>query len=104
MRMRLRSEGSTPTEMTRAPKKPRDSSERGTYKEALTNIKIAIFRETYPEYTITDDDRNCILKYWKGVTWDSNRRTTAPKVLQTGGPCTFTYAQTNSLVMAHQSC
>jgi hypothetical protein len=35
--------------MVRAPKRPSDSSGPGTYKDALTNIKTAIFRETYPE-------------------------------------------------------
>jgi hypothetical protein len=44
-----RSEGSTPTETVGAPKRPRDSKGPGTYKEALTNIMVAIFRETYPE-------------------------------------------------------
>jgi hypothetical protein len=59
---RPRSEGSTPTETARSPKKkPRDSSGSGTYKETLTNIKIAIFRETYPEDKLTEDDQNCIL-------------------------------------------
>jgi hypothetical protein len=43
---RPRSEGSTPTETARNPKRPRDLSGPGTYKEALTNIKIAIFKET----------------------------------------------------------
>jgi hypothetical protein len=43
---RSRSEGNTPTEMARAPKRPRDSSGPRTYKEALTNIKIAVFRDT----------------------------------------------------------
>jgi hypothetical protein len=46
---RPRSEGSTPTETANAPKRPRDSKGPDTYKEALTNIKIAIFREIYPE-------------------------------------------------------
>jgi hypothetical protein len=36
-------EGHTPPEMVRAQKGP------GNYREALTNFKIAIFRETYPE-------------------------------------------------------
>jgi hypothetical protein len=34
----------------------------GTYKEALTNFKIAIFRETFPEDRITKDDRDSILE------------------------------------------
>jgi hypothetical protein len=59
---RPRSEGSTPTETARAPKRPRDSKGPGTYKEALTNIKIAIFRETYPEDKLTEDDQNSILE------------------------------------------
>jgi hypothetical protein len=42
-------------------KRPRDDKGPGTYKEALTNFKIAIFRETYPEDKITEEDRNSIL-------------------------------------------
>jgi hypothetical protein len=34
----------------------------GTYKEALTNIKIAIFRKTYPEDKLTEDEQNCVLE------------------------------------------
>jgi hypothetical protein len=34
----------------------------GTYKEAPTNIKIAIFRETYPEDKLNEDDQNYILE------------------------------------------
>jgi hypothetical protein len=55
-------EGSTPTETTRTPKRPRDSKGPETYKEALTNIKIAVFRETYPEDKLTEDDQNSILE------------------------------------------
>jgi hypothetical protein len=35
--------------MARDPKRPSDLSGPGTYKEVLTNIKIAIFKESYPE-------------------------------------------------------
>jgi hypothetical protein len=52
---RPRSEGSTPIEMARPPKRPRDSSGPGYYKEALTNIKIAIFKETYSEDKLRED-------------------------------------------------
>jgi hypothetical protein len=34
----------------------------GTYKEALTNIKIAIFKETYREDKLNEDDQNYILE------------------------------------------
>jgi hypothetical protein len=40
-----RSEGGTPTETATPPKRPRDSNGPGTYKEPLTNIKLAIFKE-----------------------------------------------------------
>jgi hypothetical protein len=43
-------------------KKPRDSRGPGTYKEVLTNIKIAIFKEAYPEDKLTEDDLNNILE------------------------------------------
>jgi hypothetical protein len=63
---RPRLEGSTPTEMARAPKRPRDSSGPGTYKEVLINIKIAIFRETYPEDKVTKLTRTVFWKNWEG--------------------------------------
>jgi hypothetical protein len=59
---RPRSEGSTHTETARPPKRPRDSSGPGYYKEALTNIKIAIFKETYPEDKLTEHDQESILE------------------------------------------
>jgi hypothetical protein len=59
---RPRSEGSTPTETVRPPKRPRDSRGPGTYREALTNIKIAIFKENYPDDKLTKDDRERILE------------------------------------------
>jgi hypothetical protein len=34
----------------------------GTYKEALTSFKVAIFRETYSEDKITEEDRDSILE------------------------------------------
>jgi hypothetical protein len=54
------SEGSTPTKTTRTPKRKGP----GTYVEALTNIKIAIFKKTYPEDKLIEDDQNSILKHW----------------------------------------
>jgi hypothetical protein len=41
---------------------PRDSKVPGTNKEALTNIKIAILRETYPEDKLNEDDQNSIFE------------------------------------------
>jgi hypothetical protein len=54
-------EGNTPTEMVRAPKRPRDDKVPGTYKEALTSFRIPIFRETYPEDKIMEEDQDSIL-------------------------------------------
>jgi hypothetical protein len=53
---RQRSEGSTSVEEIRPPERPKDSSRPGTYKEALTNIQIGIFKEYYPENKMTEDD------------------------------------------------
>jgi hypothetical protein len=64
---RLRSEGSTPTETAKPPKRPRDSSGPGNYKEVLTNIKIAIFRGTYPEDKGTEHDQDSILEELRRV-------------------------------------
>jgi hypothetical protein len=50
---RPRLEGSNTMETARPPKRP---------KEALTNIKIAIFKETYPEDKLIEDDQNSILQ------------------------------------------
>jgi hypothetical protein len=41
---------------------PRDSKGPGTYKEALASTKVAIFRETYPEDKLREDDQNSILE------------------------------------------
>jgi hypothetical protein len=43
-------------------KRPELQKGPGTYKEALTNIKIAIFMETYPEDKLNEDDQNYILE------------------------------------------
>jgi hypothetical protein len=59
---RLRSDGSTPTETARPPKRPRDSSGPGNYKVALTNIKIAIFKGTYHEDKLTEHNQDSILE------------------------------------------
>jgi hypothetical protein len=57
-----RSEGCTPTESVRPPKRPRDWKGPGNYKEALTNIKVAIFKDTFPEDKVTENDQDCILE------------------------------------------
>jgi hypothetical protein len=59
---RLRLEGSMPTETARLPKRLRDSRGPRTYKEAPTNIKIAAFKEAYPEDKLTEDNVNNILQ------------------------------------------
>jgi hypothetical protein len=59
---RPRLEGGTPTGMIRTPKRPRDLKGPGTYTEALTNMKIAIFKETYREEKLTEDDQDSILE------------------------------------------
>jgi hypothetical protein len=43
-------------------KRPEIQKGPGTYKEALTNIKIAIFNETYPEDKLHEDDHKYILE------------------------------------------
>jgi hypothetical protein len=43
-------------------KKPRDLSGPGTYKEALTNIKMAIFKKTYPEDKLIGDNSSSIFE------------------------------------------
>jgi hypothetical protein len=53
---RPRSEGSTSVEEIRPPERPKDSSGPGTYKAALTNIQIGIFKKYYPEDKMTEDD------------------------------------------------
>jgi hypothetical protein len=82
---RPRPEGSTPTKRVRPPKRPRECSGPGTYKEALTNIRIAIFKENHPENTLTENEQDHILEAGKGVSWNSKRTTATPEVLQAGG-------------------
>jgi hypothetical protein len=69
--MRLRSEDSSPVEMVRPPKRLWNSSGPGNYKEALTNINIDIFKETYPEDKLTEQDQEIILvelgRVWHGT-------------------------------------
>jgi hypothetical protein len=43
-------------------KRPEIQKDPGTYKEALTNIKIAIFKETYPEDKLNKEDQKNILE------------------------------------------
>jgi hypothetical protein len=57
---RPRSEGSTHTETARPPKRHRDSSGSENYKEVLTNTKIAIFNETYPDDKLTEHNQESI--------------------------------------------
>jgi hypothetical protein len=58
---RPRPEGRNPTETVRPPKTSRDSRESGTFMKVLTNIKIAIFKENYPEDKLTKDEQDHIL-------------------------------------------
>jgi hypothetical protein len=69
--------------MATPPKRPRNSSGPGTYKEVLTNIKIAIFRETYPEDKLPEIDQNHILEELGRVFCWTPIKTTTPDVLQT---------------------
>jgi hypothetical protein len=46
---RPRSAGSTPSETVRPPKRPRDCKGPGDYKEALTGMRVAIFKDAFPE-------------------------------------------------------
>jgi hypothetical protein len=57
----------TPAGMIRTPERPTDLKGPRTYTEALTNIKIAIFKETYPEEKLTEDDQDSILEILGGV-------------------------------------
>jgi hypothetical protein len=59
---RPRSEGSTPTEQIKLPKRPRASRGPGTYREALTDTKIAIFKENYPDDKLTEEELDHILE------------------------------------------
>jgi hypothetical protein len=45
-------------ERVRPPKRPTDYSGPGTYREELTNIKIAMFKENHPEDKLTEDDQD----------------------------------------------
>jgi hypothetical protein len=82
---RPRSEGSTPMEMVRPSKKPKDYTRSQTYIKALTNIKTAIFKENYPE----DKPRKLLRKSPRrtvmSVSRDSERRTATPVVILVGG-------------------
>jgi hypothetical protein len=73
-----------------------------TYKETLTNIKIDIFRETYPEDKLIEDDQNCILEV-PGRVLHGTPIGELPHLKSyrlEGGPLIYIYiyALTNSLV------
>jgi hypothetical protein len=51
---RPKPEGSTSTESVRPSKRLGDCSGPGTYKEALTDVKIAVFKENYPKGKLTE--------------------------------------------------
>jgi hypothetical protein len=55
---RPRSEGSASSKTIRPPKRPRDWKGPGNYKEALTNIRVAIFKHTFPEDKVTENDQD----------------------------------------------
>jgi hypothetical protein len=59
---RPRSKDIAPTKMHGPPKRPKDSMGPGNFKEVLTNTKVAIFKETYPEDKLTEHDRDNILE------------------------------------------
>jgi hypothetical protein len=46
--------------MARLPKRPKGYSRPGYYKEGLINIKITIFKKTYPEDKLTEHDQESI--------------------------------------------
>jgi hypothetical protein len=62
---RPRSEGSTPTGVAIEPKRSRDLRGPGNYTGALTNTKMAIFKELYPEDKLNEDDQKFIVMYLK---------------------------------------
>jgi hypothetical protein len=53
---RPRAEGSTPTEASPS-KRLTESVRPGTYKEAFTDLKIAIFKKGHPEHKLNEDDQ-----------------------------------------------
>jgi hypothetical protein len=59
---RPRPDSSTPVEKVRPSERPMDSSGPGTYKEALANTQVGIFKEYYPEDKMTEDDQDHILE------------------------------------------
>jgi hypothetical protein len=56
-----RSGGSTTSETVRHPKRPRVWKGPGDYKEALTGMRVAIFKDTIPEKKVTIHDQDSIL-------------------------------------------
>jgi hypothetical protein len=69
---RPRPEGSIPTKGSDLQKSP------GTYKEALTNTKIAILKENHHKDKLTENEQDHNLEAGKGVSWNSKRRCLPP--------------------------
>jgi hypothetical protein len=93
-----RSENTAPTETDRPPKRARDSSGAGNYKEALTNI--AIFKETYPEDKLTQHGQESILEELGRVLCGTpiGELPHLKSYRLEGGALIYIYALTNSLV------
>jgi hypothetical protein len=97
---RPRSDVSTPIETARPPKRSRDSIGPGYYMEALTNIKIALFKETYLEDKLTEHEQLSILEQLGRVLLGTPIRE-LPHLNSyrlEGGALTYLYALTNTLV------
>jgi hypothetical protein len=92
---RPRPEGSTPSERVRPPKMSRDSRGPGTFKKALTNIRVAIFKKNYPEDKLTEDEQDHIFEEL-GRVYHGTAKGELPHLRYfrlEGGTLTYVYAE-----------
>jgi hypothetical protein len=79
-----KSDGSTPTDTVNSSKKPKGFTGPGIYREALTNVRIAILKENYPQDRLSKEDQVLILAKTTGILNNTQGRTPATQILQTG--------------------
>jgi hypothetical protein len=79
-----KSDGSTPIDTVNSSKKPKGFTGPGIYREALTNVRIAILKENYPQDRLSKEDQELILAKTMGILNNTQGRTPATQILQTG--------------------
>jgi hypothetical protein len=73
MPKRPRSVGGTPTYAVNPLKKPRNFIGPGAYREALTDVSIAVLKENYPQNKLSEEDQEITLSEIVGGIWKNTQ-------------------------------